>query len=160
MIEQFKDWWEGTSEREQQLTLVSALVVFVAILYFALWQPFANNLAENEQKLQRAEQTLQWVETNAAKLVEAGISGVKKPKRKKNLSQLINSTAKRNLIKISRIQNQENKVDVWINEVEFNQFVSWMTTLQNKYDVKVISVDLNRQKIQGMIKVNRLSLSY
>lgn len=160
MLEEIKSWWEGTTEREQQLTLVSGVVIFVAIVYFALWQPLATNLVENEQKLQRAEQTLQWVETNAAKLVKAGVSDIKKPKRKKNLSQLINSSAKRNKINISRIQNQENKVDVWINEVEFNEFVSWMTSLQNRYNVKILSADLNRHKVTGSIKVNRLSLSY
>ncbi|MDA7746295.1 type II secretion system protein M [Psychromonas sp.] len=160
MFDQIKEWWEGTSEREQQLTLVSGVVIFIAIVYFLIWQPLATNLEDNQQKLNKAEQTLQWVETSATKLVAAGVGGNQKTKRKQNLSQLINTTAKRNSISISRIQNQEEQVDVWINEIEFTQFLKWITTLQNDSNVHVISVDLSRTKIEGMVKVNRLSLSY
>ncbi|TEW53938.1 type II secretion system protein M [Psychromonas sp. RZ22] len=160
MFEQIKDWWEGTTEREQQLSVISAVVIFVALIYFLLWQPITSNLADQQQRLRSSEQTLQWVETNAAKLVKAGVSEGKRPQRKVNLSQLINNTAKRNNINISRIQNQKNGVDIWINEVEFTQFLRWITALQNDSRVQVVSVDINRQKDQGMIKVNRLSLSY
>lgn len=160
MFEQIKDWWGTITEREQQLTLISTMVVSVALIYFLLWSPLANNLADSQNKLKSAQQTLQWVESNANKLVEAGIGNNKTSAKKQTLSQLINSTAKRNKIIISRIQNRNGTVDVWINQVEFNQFIKWMTALQNQYQVQINSVDLNQDKVQGMIKINRLSLSY
>ena len=160
MFEQIKEWWDNISEREQQLTFISLVVVFIAVIYFLIWQPIATNLAASQQKLQRSEQTLQWVESNANKLVVAGVGNKKTTARKQNLSQLISSTAKRNKIVISRIQNRNGSVDIWINQVEFNQFLKWITALQNQYQVQVNSADLNQDKTQGMVKVNRLSLSY
>lgn len=160
MFEQIKEWWENLSEREQQLTFVTLLVVFIAMIYFLIWQPVATNLAESQQKLQSSQQTLQWVESNANKLVAAGVGNNKTTARKQNLSQLISSTAKRNQIVISRIQNRNGSVDIWINQVEFNQFLKWITALQNQYQVQVNSADLNQDKTQGMVKINRLSLSY
>lgn len=160
MFEQIKEWWENLSEREQQLTFVTLLVVFIAIIYFLIWQPVATNLAESQKKLQSSQQTLQWVESNANKLVAAGVGNNKTTARKQNLSQLISSTAKRNQIVISRIQNRNGSVDIWINQVEFNQFLKWITALQNQYQVQVNSADLNQDKTQGMVKINRLSLSY
>lgn len=160
MFEQIKEWWDNISEREQQLTFISLVVVFIAVIYFLIWQPIATNLAASQQKLQSSEQTLQWVESNANKLVAAGVGNNKTTARKQNLSQLISSTAKRNKIVISRIQNRNGSVDIWINQVEFNQFLKWITALQNQYQVQVNSVDLNQDKTQGMVKVNRLSLSY
>ena len=160
MFEQIKEWWDNISEREQQLTFISLVVVFIAVIYFLIWQPIATNLAASQQKLQSSEQTLQWVESNANKLVAAGVGNNKTTARKKNLSQLISSTAKRNKIVISRIQNRNGSVDIWINQVEFNQFLKWITALQNQYQVQVNSADLNQDKTQGMVKVNRLSLSY
>ncbi len=160
MFEQIKEWWENLSEREQQLTFVTLLVVFIAMIYFLIWQPVATNLAESQQKLQSSQQTLQWVESNANKLVAAGVGNNKTTTRKQNLSQLISSTAKRNQIVISRIQNRNGSVDIWINQVEFNQFLKWITALQNQYQVQVNSADLNQDKTQGMVKINRLSLSY
>ena len=160
MFEQIKEWWDNISEREQQLTFISLVVVFIAIIYFLIWQPIATNLAESQQKLQSSQQTLHWVESNANKLVAAGVGSNKTTARKQNLSQLISSTAKRNKIVISRIQNRNGSVDIWINQVEFNQFLKWITALQNQYQVQVNSADLNQDKIQGMVKINRLSLSY
>ena len=160
MFEQIKEWWDNISEREQQLTFISLVVVFIAVIYFLIWQPIATNLAASQQKLQSSEQTLQWVESNANKLVAAGVGNNKTTARKQNLSQLISSTAKRNKIVISRIQNRNGSVDIWINQVEFNQFLKWITALQNQYQIQVNSADLNQDKTQGMVKINRLSLSY
>jgi len=160
MFEQIKEWWDSISEREQQLTFISLVVVFIALIYFLIWQPIATNLATSQQTLQSSEQTLQWVENNANKLVAAGVGNNKSTARKQNLSQLISSTAKRNKIVISRIQNRNGSVDIWINQVEFNQFLKWLTALQNQYQVQVNSADLNQDKTPGMVKINRLSLSY
>lgn len=160
MLEKIIERWDAISEREKQLTLSSIGVTFVAAIYFLLWQPMSENLADSQQKLKRAEQTLEWVETNATKLIEAGVTDSTKTKARENLPQLINLTAKQNNISISRIQNRDGKVDIWINHVEFNQLVKWLTILQNKYQVQVHSTDLNNDSVQGVIKVNRLSLSY
>jgi len=160
MFEQFNNWWEGITEREQQLTLASAAIVFVAALYFLIWKPLANDLADQRQKLEQAEQTLSWVEKNTSKLLVEGVGNNKRSSRKQNLSQLVNRTAKQSAISISRIQNGDDEVDVWINRVEFNQFIKWTTQLKNQHKVRINNVDLSKDKEQGVIRVSRLSLSY
>jgi len=159
MFEEMKDWWENTTEREQRLTVISVVMVFVAIVYFLLWQPLANNLAESQQKLNNAQQTLQWVEVNSDKIIASGLID-NQAGSPQNLSQLINSTARRNKINIARIQGRNGTVDLSINQIEFNQFIEWLTALQNQYHVQVVSVDISQDKVQGMVKVSRLSLSY
>ncbi|WP_160065099.1 type II secretion system protein GspM [Psychromonas sp. L1A2] len=159
MFEEIKDWWENTTEREQRLTIISAVVVFIAVVYFLLWQPLANNLAISQQKLNSAQQTLQWVEVNSNKIIAAGLIDTQTG-TPQNLSQLINSTAKRNQINIARIQSRNGTVDLSINQIEFNQFIEWITVLQNQHNVQIASVDISQDKVQGMIKVSRLSLSY
>lgn len=160
MIEQIKNGWEDASERDQKLVLILACVIIVAVIYFAFWKPLANDLANNQQQLKNAQQTLQWVEKNAAKLVQAGANSQSKVQPKANLSQLVNRIAKQKNITISRIQTRAGQVDIWIKEVEFNAFIDWLSILKNKYNVQVNSVDLNRDKISGIVKVNRLALSY
>lgn len=159
MFEQIKDWWEGASEREQKLLLISAVVVFIGLIYFALWQPMSDELARKQQSLTNTQQRLTWVDKNSKKLIEAGV-GTRKASNKSNLSQLINKTAKRYQINISRIQSRDGKVDVWINSAEFDQFVEWITKLQNQYGIFAQTVDISRGKEKGLIKVSRLSLSY
>ena len=159
MFEEIKEWWENITEREQRLAAISAVVIFIAIVYFFLWQPIANNLAVSQQRLTSVQQTLQWVDVNSNKIIAAGLN-VNKGRAPQNLSQLINSTAKRNKINISRIQNRNGTVDLSINQIEFNQFIQWITTLQNRHHVQIVNVDVSQDKIEGMIKVSRLSLSY
>ncbi|RBW41654.1 type II secretion system protein M [Psychromonas sp. B3M02] len=159
MFEQIKDWWESISQREQQLTFISAVILFIAFIYFIVWQPLANNLAASEQQLKNAQQSLEWVKVNANKVISAG--GVNQDTGKRQtLSQLINSSAKRNQINITRIQSRNDTVDVWINQIEFNQFIDWITSLQNQHKVKINSADLSQDKVQGLVKINRLTLSY
>jgi general secretion pathway protein M len=159
MIEQMKEWWDNATEREQTLSIVSAVVIFIALIYFALWQPLTNNLASSEASLKSAQQTLQWVEVNSNKIIASGLSSNDAVK-KQNLSQLISSTAKRNNIDLARIQERNGVVDISINQVEFNQFVEWTTGLQNQYQVQIANADLSQDKVPGLIKVNRLSLSF
>lgn len=159
MIEQIKEWWDNATEREQTLSMVSAVVIFIALIYFVLWQPLTNNLASSEASLKSAQQTLQWVEVNSNKIIASGLSSNDAVK-KQNLSQLISSTAKRNNIDLARIQERNGVVDISINQVEFNQFVEWTTGLQNQYQVQIANADLSQDKVPGLIKVNRLSLSF
>lgn len=160
MFEQIKEWWEGITAREQQLVSVGGGVAFLVIVYYLIWLPAASNLEANQQKLESTEQTLHWVETNVEKLLEEGLIQEQTLGRKQNLSRLISSTAKRNNINISRIQNQNEQVDVWINDVEFTAFLKWITALKNDTKVNVINVDISQNQTEGMVKVNRLSLSY
>jgi general secretion pathway protein M len=159
MMEQLKEWWENATGREQMLSMVSAVVIFIALIYFSLWQPLVNNLASSEASLKNAQQTLQWVEVNANKVIASGLSSNDAIK-KQNLSQLISSTAKRNNIDLARIQDRNGVVDISVNQVEFNQFVEWMAGLQNQNQVQIINADLSQDKVPGLIKVNRLSLSF
>ena len=160
MFEQIKEWWEGITAREQQLVSVGGGIALLVIVYYLIWLPAASTLETNQQKLKSTEQTLLWVETNVEKLLAEGGIQDQTEGRKQNLSRLISSTAKRNNIDISRIQNQNEQVDVWINDVQFTAFLKWVTALKNDNKVSIINVDISQNQTEGMVKVNRLSFSY
>lgn len=156
-MEQFKEWWESISPREQQLAMASAVVIGIAILYWGIWTPLASSLADNQKQLTRAESTLSWTQAKATILLEAG-AGKAKSKRG-NLTQILNSSARKNGITFSRIVNKKDQTEVWIANVEFDLFIKWLTTLSNNYGVSVINADLAKTDRKGYIKVNRLLLS-
>ena len=160
MFEQIKEWWEGITAREQQLVSVGGSIALLVIVYYLIWLPAASTLETNQQKLKSTEQTLLWVESNVEKLLAEGGIQDQTEGRKQNLSRLISSTAKRNNIDISRIQNQNEQVDVWINDVQFTAFLKWVTALKNDNKVSIINVDISQNQTKGMVKVNRLSFSY
>lgn len=155
-MQQFTEWWQRISPREQYLSMISAAMIVVALLYWGIWTPLVDQLSDTKKQLTRAQATLSWTQEKATILLQ---SGVAKPQvRGGNLSQIINSSARRNGITFSRIVNKQDDLEVWINEVEFDAFVDWLAELRNQYGVSVLSSDLAKTDRSGYIKVNRLLL--
>lgn len=159
MSEQLKVWWATLSEREQQLSLLSAGFILLAIVYWGVWNPLTNQLQASEEQLINTQQTLTWVEEKAGILVQGGVG--KKGLRSQNLtlSQLVTSSAKQYGIKFSRVENKKEQIELTIVDVEFNQLIRWLTSLSNEYFVSVTTADFSKIDPQGHIKVNRLVLS-
>ena len=156
-MEQFRQWWESITTREQQLSMISLVLVVIAILYWAVWAPLASQLSDNKQQLVNVKSSLSWTQENADFLLQSG--GATKQKRSINLAQVLNSTASKKGITFSRIVNKQNQVEVWIANVEFDVFLVWLTDLKNRYGISVLNTDLAKTDQQGYIKVNRLLLS-
>ncbi|PKF61456.1 type II secretion system protein M [Psychromonas sp. psych-6C06] len=157
-MEQFKAWWESISPREQQLAVASAVVIGIAVLYWGIWTPLSNQLSEAQKQLTRAETRLAWTQEKATLLLKSGAG--KATKRRGNLTQILNSSARQNQITFSRIVNKKDKIEVWINEVEFDAFLAWLTKLSNQHGVAVLNADLAKTDRTGYVKVNRLLLGY
>jgi len=159
MKERFQTWWSNLNEREQLLSLLSAVFILLAVIYWGAWKPLANSLQESELQLQRAQQTLGWVQKNAALLVAAGHKHQAAGTRE-NLTQIVTKSARQHDITFSRIVNKQQQLEVWITEVEFDLFIKWLTSLSNQYSVSVINADFSKVDKQGYIKINRLLLGY
>ena len=160
MSEQFKTWWAGLSEREQQLSLLSAVLLLLAVVYWGAWKPLSNHLLESEKQLKNAQQTLHWVQDKAALLVQAGVGKQRAAAKPLTLIEIVNSSARQYGINFSRIVNKKEQIEVWISDVEFEQFVRWLSALNNQYFVSVISTDISKTDQEGHTKVNRLLLGY
>ena len=50
-MEQFKQWWQSITQREQQLTILSAVMLVIAAIYWGVWAPQYEQLAENKKQL-------------------------------------------------------------------------------------------------------------
>jgi len=153
---QFKEWWESISPREQQLSMISAVFIIIAILYWGIWTPLNDQLNTSKEQLANAEETLTWTQDKATILLQSNTG--KKPVTGRNLTKILNRTARQDNITFSRIVNKKDKIEVWITEVEFNAFVKWTANLSNKHGIAVLNADLAKTDRSGYIKVNRLLL--
>lgn len=156
-MQEFKEWWESITQREQQLAMVSAVVIAIGILYWGIWNPLSEQLNDSNKQLARAESTLDWTQQKANLLLASGVTNT--TTRKGNLTQIINSSARKNGITFSRVVNKKDEIEVWITNVQFERFLKWLTLLSNKHGVSVVNADLAKTDQQGYIKVNRLLLS-
>ncbi|ARD44733.1 type II secretion system protein M [Colwellia sp. PAMC 21821] len=151
-----KTWWQQLNIREQRLVLLMSGVISIFILYGLIWQPLNENIAQQKLKIERQQALLMWVEESTqryqqAKRNSSGSSGA-------SLSSIVNRTSRANNIIITRMQPQGDDLQVWIDEISFNQLLTWLEKLASRDGLQVKNIDLSLADQQGVVRVRRLQL--
>ena len=151
-----KAWWQQLHSREQHLVMAMAGVIGIFIFYSLVWQPLTQGVSQAEKKLQRQQILLEWVNENTTRYQQsAKNSGAR---NKGSLTSIVNRTAKRNQIIITRMQPQADDLQVWIDDVSFSQLLQWLEQLAANEGLNVKGIDLTRGEKSGTVRVRRLQL--
>lgn len=151
-----KQWWQQLQQREQRLVIAMAVFISIFILHQGIWQPLNNNIEKADKKLERTNELLAFVKENTAKVKR---SGVQRPIATGSLSSVVNRAASQYQITLDRIQPQGDSVQVWIDDVAFNQLLSWLSSLSNDHGLNVSNIDISKSDINGAVKIRRLQIS-
>lgn len=152
-----KERWLSLNSREKQLVIVMGSVVLFFILYSAIWKPLNTNISSATSKVERYQQLHNWVQTETVRYKSIASSSGKRS-NKGSLSSVLNKTAGRNQISIARMQPQGDDIQIWIEEVSFNQLLTWLEQLSSREGISVKSIDLTDTDQSGVVKVRRLQL--
>ena len=152
-------WWEQLAEREQRLVLICGGLTLLAILYWGLWAPISAAAASRAQQLVNTERDLAWLKVQAETVLAAGPQTAAGAIDSGALTKVVNETARRHNITISRLQPQGNGLQVWIDEVSWSSLLALLEQLQRDHGIVVNSVDLARSDNGGRVKVRRLELT-
>ena len=153
-----KEWWQQLQLREQQLVMGMSIFVGLLLFYTVIWQPLNEGLTQAESKLARQEQLLTWVSEGSVQYIQARQRGASKGSSG-SLSSIVNKTAARNEIKVSRMQPQGDNVQIWIDDVSFKTLLKWLQFLATNEGLIVKNIDLLRGEKSGTVQVRRLMLS-
>tara|TARA_B110000211_G_scaffold232571_1_gene296612 strand:- start:802 stop:1269 length:468 start_codon:yes stop_codon:yes gene_type:complete len=151
-----KAWWQQLNIREQRLVLVMSVLISIFILYGLIWQPLNENIAKQKSTLERQQALLTWVEENTQRYQAAKRSG--RASSGASLSSIVNRTSRLNNIIITRMQPQGDDLQVWIDEISFNQLLTWLEQLASRDGLQVKNIDLSLADQQGVVRVRRLQL--
>jgi general secretion pathway protein M len=149
-------WWQQLNLREKKLVLAMASLVIVFIFYSLVWQPLNNNISKTEKKIARQQQLLSWVQENTQRFQQAKSSVGKQATG--SLSSIVNRTASSKNISITRMQPQGDNIQVWIDEISFNELLQWLEQLSTKEGLRVTNIDLSDADQSGIVRVRRLQL--
>jgi len=152
-----KAWWQQLNNREQRLVAAVSVVVFIFLFYSLVWQPLNESIAKSTKKLARQQTLLSWVssETQRYKLAKGNSSN---KQSKGSLSSVVNRTAGTNGISITRMQPQGDNLQVWIDNIAFDQLLQWLAQLSSDEGITVGAIDLSRGEQTGQVRVKRLQL--
>ncbi|MFT6193286.1 MAG: general secretion pathway protein M [Cognaticolwellia sp.] len=151
-----KAWWQKLNIREQRLVSVMSVLMSIFILYGLIWQPLTENIEKTTLKLERQQALLIWVAENTQRYQQA--KGNARANSGVSLSSIVNRTSRANNITITRIQPQGDDLQVWIDEISFNQLLTWLEQLAISDGLQVKNIDLSSADQQGMVRVRRLQL--
>lgn len=152
-----KDWWQGLNKREQTMVASLSLVVVIFLFFSFVWQPINDNLAKQKNNIVNKQELLTWVQQNTAKFQGVNRSATS-PKNSASLTSVVNSTARKWNIAVARMQPKDDSLQVWIDEVPFNDFLAWTEHLYLKQGIVISGVDIAAANDPGMVRVNRLEL--
>jgi general secretion pathway protein M len=151
-----KTWWQQLNIREQRLVTAMSALIAVFILYSLIWQPMNESIANKKLKIQRQQALLASVKEGTQRYQQAKRNGGSRTGE--SLSSIVNRTSRLNKISITRMQPQGDDLQVWIDEISFNELLSWLERLASKDGLQVKSIDLSKADQQGVVRVRRLQL--
>ena len=73
-----------------------------------------------------------------------------------SLTDLISSSARTHKIQVSRMQPQNDQMQVMLNDISFDQLLTWLHALQYQHGVKLVSLDIATAEKPGMVRVRRM----
>ncbi|MFT4924727.1 MAG: general secretion pathway protein M [Phenylobacterium sp.] len=152
-----KTWWESLNEREHKLVMGAGSVFTVGLFFLAVWQPLANAVVDNRASLTKQQQLNSWATDSIAQI--KGASGKANAGGGGSLTQIVNQSSRQFKIKIARMNPKGEELQLWIDDVVFNDLLKWLGHLEQKQGVSILNVDVNEGSDPGVVNVRRLIIT-
>ncbi len=154
-MENYKQKWQQLNAREQSLLIVMSVVIGIFLFYSLIWQPLNDNLAKAAKKLEKQQALLVWVQEKTQQYQQANPTT---KHRGGSLTGIVNRTARSKNINVTRMQPQGDDLQVWIDEVPFEQLLKWLEQLAMNEGVLIKAIDITKADSNGVVQVRRLQL--
>jgi general secretion pathway protein M len=153
--------FDALQPREQILVAGAGLAVLLALIYLALWQPFALAREHRADDLRSARELATRIEQiGAAAQQSRSARGAPVVGPEVSLLAAVDQASKDGILgkPLSRINpDGEKQVRVWVDDVSFDALLRWMDDLQSRYGVRIDAVAIERRPAAGMVSA-RLTL--
>ena len=151
--------WQQLSQREQWL--VSAALL--SLLVWVIWQGVIVSLADHqvmaEKKMVASRTQLTLIQQQAEEVVRLRALGATAySDRSTPMDRVVHQLASRHKLTLQRVKNRGDVLEIGLADVQFNQLISWLTTLDQQYRIQVKSIRLESTDIGGLVAVERLEL--
>lgn len=152
-----KQWFAQLNKREQQMLTLAAIVAIALLIYILLWAPVKEQLNKQRQALANERNLLTWVEEQSQRAYKLRQSSSTK-QFTGSLTQLVNQSTRRLNISVSRMQPQNDNLQLSIDLIEFDRLLTWLLEVEQN-GVQVLQSDITETEQPGLVQVRRLLLA-
>ena len=153
MKQQIQNWWAGLAAREQRLVSIAAVVLSVGAFYWFVWQPLQQGYVNKQVALSQAQLQLAKLQQALPQLQQAGAS---QGRVGGSLAQIVSNSSRSYNIRVSRMQPQNDQLQLVLEDVPFEQLLRWLAQLQTTNGVKLVSLDVANTDSSGIVRVRRM----
>lgn len=148
-MDAIKNYWKQLEPRERIILGWGGLVVMIILFYALIWQPWHKEIDSMQESIQTMRKDLVWIRQHGEIMSSGGQGLVKKVKgENQSLLSVIETTAKAHKVRASIQQmvpsNNDTEVQVVLEDVNFNHWVTWIDVLVKQYGVDVLEASAER----------------
>lgn len=139
-------YFSNLSKREKYYLLSGAIILVTFIIYYFLWSPLSETNQHLFIQIRQQQELLQWMHSQQ---IEIKRYDTKKP-RNQNQQPLFTTVenaleeSRLNQLKIQLTSKNSDRLQVQIDQIEFDKLIGWLTKLQMKYDITTSQATFNR----------------
>jgi len=142
--------------RERIIVVGGAVSLLIMVIYLFVWEPLLEKQVALNASIKSQQDVHQWMLKSAAEVRLLKGSGKQKTLSSSAMQSVINRTAKSALpgALIKRIEkNRQQGVQVWIEQVAFDDMMKWLGGLQQKNGIQVASLISERTNQIGRVNI-------
>ncbi|MBK8971621.1 MAG: type II secretion system protein M [Hahellaceae bacterium] len=162
VLKKASGWFHGLSHRDQLAVKALAAAVAVFLLYAMVWQPAADFRNQSKKQAESAYDDLKWMRENEglARQLGGGSGGNKITLTEgQSLLSVVSASARTQNIELQRFEPKgDDKMNIWLDKVEFNRMMLWLENLNKTTGVSVEQISVDKTNEPGIVTA-RLSLT-
>ena len=155
-LQELKARYQQLEQRQQYLVIAVAVALTIFLFMTLVYRPLSTSLESERAAYYSQTQLRDWMQSKVTQLKnQAKPTAGANNRGSQSATVLINQTASKNSIQISRSQpRSNNQYQIWLDKVTFNQLMVWLTDLQNDYGIHVHSINVSKAESDGQVRVN------
>ena len=156
-IHDLQQKYNRLSHRDQLALTLLSIFFSILILIYGIWLPTLNHHKDARNHWQQQQQLLSWLQAQENVIPKASTTRAQSNSQQPLLTRVTNSAKKKNLT-LKRVQPEEdNKLRVWMENVNFNQTIVWLEQLNQNLGLSIADIAIDGQQQQnGIVNVRIL----
>ena len=153
-MEPIKNWFNDLSEQDQKITLIAAAIEALVLIFLIIINPLNESVNKLETEVASKIKSDQWMSQQVSNIKSSG-GAAKSQAASLPLTSIINTTTKKYSLSVSRRDSKSpNEMQVWFDNVNFDNFLRWVAEVESKHGVSVATVNVRSRERNGITSIN------